>query len=170
MMEQFQNLYQAPKEMSKEDITNILDIYNLLGLSFIHRQGLDREFTEKRSQEAVFQLGVWKTQGLEGILALVFQKCWNTMGPTITQATLDFLRSGFIIKELNNTFITLVSKSLSPEIVGDFKPISLCNVAYKVASKVLAKQAQTHYGRYHYTISKYLQQREAYFRQCNHCP
>lgn len=54
MMEQFQNLYQAPKEMSKEDITNILDIYNLLGLSFIHRQGLDKEFTEKEVRRQSF--------------------------------------------------------------------------------------------------------------------
>ena len=62
------------------------------------------------------------------------------MGPTITQATLGFLKSGFILKELNNTFITLIPKCQSPEKVGDFRPISLCNVAYKVASKVLAKR------------------------------
>ena len=125
-----------PEEMSKEDILRKLDSYNLLGLSFIHRQELDKDFTEKEVKDAVFQLGAWKASGPDGIPALVPQKCWNIMGPTITQATLGFLKSGFILKELNNTFI----KCQSPEKVGDFRPISLCNVAYKIASKVLANR------------------------------
>ena len=125
-----------PEEMSKEDILRKLDSYNLLGLSFIHRQELDKDFTEKEVKDAVFQLGAWKASGPDGIPALVPQKCWNIMGPTITQATLGFLKSGFILKELNNTFI----KCQSPEKVGDFRPISLCNVAYKIASKVLTNR------------------------------
>ena len=62
------------------------------------------------------------------------------MEPTIAQATFGFLKSGFILKELNNIFITLILRCLSPKMVGDFRPISLCNVAYKVASKVLANK------------------------------
>ena len=85
-------------------------------------------------------MGASKAPGLDGILALVPQKCWNTMEPTITQATFGFLKSGFILKELNNTFITLILRCLSPEMVGDFRPISLRNVAYKVASKGLANK------------------------------
>ena len=138
--EHFKNLYQMPEEMSKEDILRKLDSYNLPGLSFIHRQELDKDFTEKEVKDAVFQLGAWTAPGSDGIPTLVPQKCWNIMGPTITQATLGFLKSGFILKELNNTFITLIPKCQSLEKVGDFRPISLCNVAYKVASKVLAKR------------------------------
>ena len=138
--EHFKNLYQMPEEMSKEDILRKLDSYNLPGLSFIHRQELDKDFTEKEVKDAVFQLGAWTAPGSDGIPTLVPQKFWNIMGPTITQATLGFLKSGFILKELNNTFITLIPKCQSLEKVGDFRPISLCNVAYKVASKVLAKR------------------------------
>ena len=56
------------------------------------------------------------------------------------QATLSFLITGYILKELNNTFITLVPKSLNPEKISECRPISLCNVAYKIAAKVLANR------------------------------
>lgn len=54
MEEQFQKLHQAPEVMSREDIANIWDIYNLPGLSFIQRQGLDREFAEKEVRRQSF--------------------------------------------------------------------------------------------------------------------
>ena len=89
--EHFEKLYQTLEEVSKEDILRKLDNYNISGLSFLHRQDLDKDFTKKEVKDAVFQLGAWKAPGPNGIPALVPQKCWNTIGPTITQATLGFL-------------------------------------------------------------------------------
>ena len=64
------------------------------------------------------------------------------MGQTVIQATLSFLKIGNILKELNNTFITLVPKSLNPKEVSEYRPISLCNVTYKIAAKVLANRVK----------------------------
>ena len=60
------------------------------------------------------------------------------MGQIVIQATLSFLRTGYILEELNNTFITLVPKNLSLEEVYECRPISLRNVAYKIVARVLA--------------------------------
>ena len=51
---------------------------------------------------------------------------------------LSCLNSGTIPASLNHTYITLVPKSKSPKRVTEFRPISLCNILYKLIAKVLA--------------------------------
>jgi hypothetical protein len=43
-------------------------------------------------------------------------------------------------KGLNSTYITLIPQSKNPMGVTDYHPISLCNVLYKLISKVLANR------------------------------
>ena len=53
---------------------------------------------------------------------------------------LYFLNSASLPANLNHTFITLIPKVKNPELVSEFRPISLCNVLYKIFSKVLANR------------------------------
>ena len=39
---------------------------------------------------------------------------------------------------MNATFIALISNSLAPSSFNDFRPISLCNVLYKINAKIIA--------------------------------
>ena len=50
----------------------------------------------------------------------------------------EFFRSGCILKQLNHASIVLIPKSLNASKVGDFRPISCCNVVYEIISKILA--------------------------------
>nr|GLL25441.1 uncharacterized protein LOC109147524 [Ipomoea trifida] len=43
-----------------------------------------------------------------------------------------------LLKQINYTVIALIPKTQQANVVGDFRPISCCNVIYKVISKVLA--------------------------------
>ena len=45
-----------------------------------------------------------------------------------------------LFKPLNHTFITLIPKVTYPEGVNHFKPISLCNVIYKIIFKILVNR------------------------------
>lgn len=46
---------------------------------------------------------------------------------------------GNMLKNINYILIALIPKVQNPENVNEFRPISLCNVVYKLISKVLAK-------------------------------
>ena len=81
-----------------------------------------------------------KALGPDGMPPLVYQHFWLTMQHDVTSAILSWLNSGILPKPINHTLITLVPKLDNPELVSDFRPISLCNVLYKIYSKVLANR------------------------------
>ena len=53
---------------------------------------------------------------------------------------LNTLNIGVMPPGLNETFICLIPKVKSPQKITEFRPISLCNVSYKIISKVLANR------------------------------
>ncbi|KAL2248016.1 UNVERIFIED_CONTAM: hypothetical protein Sindi_2653900 [Sesamum indicum] len=55
------------------------------------------------------------------------------------QTTLDDC-FGRILKQINTTLLALIPKVHSPMNVGDFRPISCCNVLYKIIAKLLVQR------------------------------
>ena len=55
-------------------------------------------------------------------------------------AVLEFLNNGNMLPKINHTNIVLIPKVKNPEKISDFRPISSCNVIYKIMSKVLANK------------------------------
>ena len=45
-----------------------------------------------------------------------------------------------MLKSFNATFLTLIPKEDGADNPGNFRPIALCNVIYKIISKVIANQ------------------------------
>ena len=81
-----------------------------------------------------------KAPGPDGMPPLFYQNFWHLVKGDVIHTLLHFLKSGSLPNSLNHTFITLISKTKNPEFVSKFRPISLCNVLYKIFSKVVANR------------------------------
>ena len=101
---------------------------------------LSFEFTHLEVKQAINQMAPLKAPGPDDMPPLFYQHYWNLIGDDISNTVLHYLNSGTLPKHLNHTFITLVLKKKNPVFASEFRPISLCNVLYKIFSKVLANR------------------------------
>jgi hypothetical protein len=101
---------------------------------------LGKNFTAEEIEVALFQMEPLKAPGPDGLNANFFQQNWSTMRLEVCYTLLEVLNSGFLPAELNLTHVALILKKKNPICVTDFRPISLCNVLYKLISKVLANR------------------------------
>lgn len=101
---------------------------------------LTAPFTEAEVKAAVFGMHPDKSLGLDGMNPHFFQEYWDIIGQSVTEACLHWIQNGTIPKEVNETLIILIPKKKSPKKLDEYRPISLCNVLYKILSKMLASR------------------------------
>jgi hypothetical protein len=80
----------------------------------------------------IWELNPMKTSGPDGLPGLFFKKYWSIVGSQVVIANESFFREGWMQKELNHTFITLIPKKQDASNFNHFRPRSLCNFYYKV--------------------------------------
>jgi hypothetical protein len=89
-------------------------------------------------RKAVFSIGNDKAPGPDGYSSFFFKQAWDIIGGDVCAAVKDFFHSGRLLKQVNHSIIVLVPKSANGSSPSDYRPISCCNVIYKVISKLLA--------------------------------
>jgi hypothetical protein len=99
-----------------------------------------KPFSTEEVDSALHQMAPLKAPGPDGFPAGFFQHHWAVMGKEVGRFIIDILNSGSMPSHLNMTHIALIPKVKSPTCVTEFRPISLCNVVYKLISKVLANR------------------------------
>ena len=81
-----------------------------------------------------------KAPGPDGFGSHFYKDCWHIGCPDVITAVVDFFQNGRLLNEVNSTSITLIPKVLCPSHVGDYRPISCCNIIYKCITKVLCNR------------------------------
>lgn len=87
--------------------------------------------------ESVKSINAYKALGPDGIQAIFYHKFWHIVGPEVCNFVRNCFISSDIPEDMNKTFIALIPKTDNPDNIKMFRPISLCNVAYKIVTKII---------------------------------
>ncbi|CAA7040352.1 unnamed protein product [Microthlaspi erraticum] len=105
-------------------------------------EALTAQPTSIEIKAAMFSINPDKAPGPDGFSAGFFQTNWLVMGPKIIEEVHEIFEQGSFPNSINSTYIRLIPKILSPKSVAEYRPIALCNVYYKVISKILTRRLQ----------------------------
>ncbi|XP_042980196.1 uncharacterized protein LOC122310366 [Carya illinoinensis] len=105
-------------------------------MNFVLTKGISNEEIER----AIFSMNGLGSPGPDGFPAIFYQNHWGVIGPDICATVKNAFLAAEWPKDFNATYITLIPKVKNPSRVTDFRPISLCNVIYKILAKVLANR------------------------------
>ena len=97
-------------------------------------------FSREEIEFALNQMAPSKAPGDDGMPAIFYQHCWEIVGNDVVNVCLQVFNEGKSVKDLNHTLIALIPKVKNPTLTSEFRPISLCNVAYKLISKTVANR------------------------------
>ena len=101
---------------------------------------LEEHFTAEEVMKALSQLCPTKAPGPDGLPAVFYQKHSHTVKEGVLTTCLHILNSQGTIASLNHTYIALIPKVGKPRKITDFRPISLCNVIYRIVAKSIANR------------------------------
>ena len=103
-------------------------------------EDLSAPFTDDEVWSALQSIGDLKAPGADGMPSVFYKRFWPFLGDQVKREVLAVLNGGEMPQGWNDTIIVLIPKTKAPEKLKDLRPISLCNVLYKIVSKVIANR------------------------------
>ena len=103
-------------------------------------EDLQQPFTEEEITTTLSQMCPTKAPGPDGLPAVFFQKHWKLVREGVINICLHILNEQGNIAPLNDTYLALIPKVEKPKKVVGYRPISLCNVIYRIVAKTIANR------------------------------
>lgn len=97
-----------------------------------------KPFRREEFYVALQQMGSDKAPDTDGFNPTFYKHFREYYGEEGFSACCSWLDRGHFPNSINDTDIALIPKKENPESMKDWRPISSCNVIYKLVSKVLA--------------------------------
>ncbi|KAL0357697.1 UNVERIFIED_CONTAM: hypothetical protein Scaly_1455400 [Sesamum calycinum] len=90
--------------------------------------------------KALFSMSPLKSPRPDSMPPLFYQKFWHVVKSDVISCVLNFLNSRVLPTGFNDTNIVLIPKCKQSQSFLQYRPISFCNVVYKIASKSIANR------------------------------
>jgi hypothetical protein len=101
---------------------------------------LESTVTKEEIIEALNGMTKEKSPGPDGWIVEFYISFFELVANDLLLAIEESCFKGAVIRSLNSNFIALIPKVNGPSTFGDFQPISLCNLNYKIITKILASR------------------------------
>lgn len=105
-----------------------------------HNKMLLRPVSLQEVETAMGQTKDGKALGPDGFTSNFFHHFWQLIKTEVWDLVEESRAAHWLLPSLNATFIALVPKEEQPSTPEKYRPIALCNVIYKVISKVIANR------------------------------
>ncbi|KAL8112353.1 hypothetical protein AgCh_019886 [Apium graveolens] len=132
IMEYFENLFTTSGSTEglteREIVSRITEEQNELLLVPV---------TMDEAKNTIFSMHGDKSPGPDGLNPTFYQSFWHIVGVDVMRFCNEFIVEGVLPEGVNHTLACLIPKTKQPEKMQDMRPISLCNVLFRVLSKVL---------------------------------
>ncbi|XP_052290822.1 uncharacterized protein LOC127900258 [Citrus sinensis] len=106
-------------------------------------QYLHGQVDDDKIKKTIFGMHPLKALGPDGLHAIFYQTQWDTVGSSLCCLMKEVFQHKRLPGDLNATLIALIPKIENPSSLKLYRPISLCNVAYKTITKIIANRLQS---------------------------
>lgn len=111
------------------DLNSLIDAHE--GLDILHTP-----FLKKEIDQLIKDLPTDRAPGPDGFSGLFIKKCWPIICHDYYKLCDDFHYGSLSLDPLNHSVIILVPKKLNPEIINDYRPISLMGISLKILTNL----------------------------------
>ena len=101
---------------------------------------LKEEVTKEELEKIVYSFQKGKSPRLDGFIIEFFQGFFDLVKEDFLKAVQESQRTGKVLGAPNSTFLALIPKKQNPSSFEEFRPISCCNVVYKIIAKIIAQR------------------------------
>ncbi|KAM2841743.1 hypothetical protein PS2_029967 [Malus domestica] len=103
-----------------------------------------KPFTLEDIKCAVLQMEGLKAAEPDGFHGNFYHSCSEIVNKIISRSISEFSSLRYLYPDMNHMNIVLIPKIEAPKSISHFRPISLCNFAYKIFLKLMASRLKTH--------------------------
>ncbi|CAM8948104.1 unnamed protein product [Rhodiola kirilowii] len=137
----FHKIFSSSSEAGRRDEEDLVELVNPV-ISEDMNNALLGDISEEEIRKSIFAQGPLKAPGLDGFPGIFYQKYWNQIKHHVIRYVRRFWEEGSLDEGINKTLIILIPKKEDTDRMEDWRPISLCSVAIKIITKILASRLQ----------------------------